>query len=1054
MEFTIYSIGDAVFLSEIINSVAMIAGTGNIQMLAMIGAILGVVIIMVQSLFQGATQINFQHLLLGWIIYAAMFAPQTTVLIEDVYSGTVHVVDNAPLGVGVAGGIISKVGYGITELFEQGFGAIEAGQTKRRYMEAMEILNELQRNGNDSSIFTAWNYSVGSGADLRLSWQNYIRECSLLNVDTGVYTVDQMMKMPIMEAMKFESSIYGTRLYLADGSGQDMTCSEGFAALSEATANIESNENIKYAVNRILGYSPETNPGEPEPLEKTRRALQSLGAVQTSAFDFLRTAVLEPVYMEAVGGRYQDVRDYSSAIMLNQAIQQRNIQWASEQSMFMTVARPLMTFFEGFIYAVTPVLALLIMLGGFGLQLAVKYMQSLLWIQLWMPTLAITNLYIHSSVSYEMASKLNAGGEPLNSMYALDSAADILSNWIAVGGMLAAATPIISLFFVTGSTYAFTSLAQRIGGSDHVDEKTMAPDVTKSGAYVQGAPAYGNDQVQGMMAAGSDELVSSTSFGSQLASQVSSASAVQKQKSEAFTEAFGKAYSSATSSQQMFNQSKALGKALESSNDESVQALAGHVRNFAESNDLSDDNRHSLLGSIAAGFSGFKGNAKIGTGIDTASGRSISHKEVTSLADSAGFSDADKQSIVDSVASTTTDTSSNSSTYGLSDTDSENLSRSSADLISSSKTYSQLDSLQQTSGSTLSATARFIGSQIVGSDKATKEFSNGWRDIATPKAKQEANAHGERLKYFGVPDELADTTAQVTALQNPRNFAPEQIAGAYSLVAKSAGIALGRNMGVDTDPTEHSGMSGPSHDAQANVEAGLGTTERIDSGKHQQRASRNVGGRDEPRAHYEKGLGKVEAASANKDQEVKSGDTQRTKQKIIDGGSLSHSGNKVAGGIQQALKSAFKWAPEVVSAYTSPEAMEYLKKGDFGDWENEAQFDLMQQVDNFEMDVKNHAITNYDLTDNQASLFAANILNGRDSSSAEHIANKELQLSGDYAHSFDDTVYRRPQLTPENKALVGAMSSKIAEAAHMGPTAAGSVLSDIRRLNMLQKPLK
>ncbi len=122
--------------------------------------------------------------------------------------------------------------------------------------------------------------------------------------------------------------------------------------------------------------------------------------------------------------------------------------------MFMTVVRPMLTFFEGFIYAITPIIAFIIVMGSFGLQLARKYVQTILWIQLWMPVLSIINLFVHTAASNEMSS-LSAGG--LNSMYALSSTGDVLQHWIATGGMLAAATPVISLFIVTGSTYAFTS---------------------------------------------------------------------------------------------------------------------------------------------------------------------------------------------------------------------------------------------------------------------------------------------------------------------------------------------------------------------------------------------------------------------------------------------------------------------------------------------------------------------------------------------------------------------------------------------------------------------
>ncbi len=180
------------------------------------------------------------------------------------------------------------------------------------------------------------------------------------------------------------------------------------------------------------------------------------------------------MYYEAAAGRYQDLQDYGSALMINQAIQQRNTQWAAEQSMFMSVVRPMLTFFEGFVYAITPIMGFIIVMGSMGMTLAGKYFQTVLWIQLWMPVLSITNLFIHTAATNEMASLSTPG---LNSMYALSSTGDTHSTELdRYGGMLAAATPIISLFIVTGSTYAFTSLANRVNGSDHVNEKIQSPD--------------------------------------------------------------------------------------------------------------------------------------------------------------------------------------------------------------------------------------------------------------------------------------------------------------------------------------------------------------------------------------------------------------------------------------------------------------------------------------------------------------------------------------------------------------------------------------------------
>ena len=66
-------------------------------------------------------------------------------------------------------------------------------------------------------------------------------------------------------------------------------------------------------------------------------------------------------------------------------------------------------------------------------------------------------------------------GINLGSIDGVTAAISTLQNQIATGGMLMTATPLLALMVVTGSTYAFTTLASRLNGGDHVDEKLWRP---------------------------------------------------------------------------------------------------------------------------------------------------------------------------------------------------------------------------------------------------------------------------------------------------------------------------------------------------------------------------------------------------------------------------------------------------------------------------------------------------------------------------------------------------------------------------------------------------
>lgn len=75
-------------------------------------------------------------------------------------------------------------------------------------------------------------------------------------------------------------------------------------AISTATANLSSPVVVD-ALNSLLGIDTSTGDNA---LTKLTDSLQAMGATTTSSIDYLKAAVLEPLYYEAAAGRYQTSR--------------------------------------------------------------------------------------------------------------------------------------------------------------------------------------------------------------------------------------------------------------------------------------------------------------------------------------------------------------------------------------------------------------------------------------------------------------------------------------------------------------------------------------------------------------------------------------------------------------------------------------------------------------------------------------------------------------------------------------------------------------------------
>ncbi|OSZ41166.1 conjugal transfer protein TraG N-terminal domain-containing protein [Alcaligenes faecalis] len=817
--WTLYSVGDAAFLEQILLSVAMLTGTNDFTRAASIGLLVALIIIGFQSLMGGGKELNVHQAFVGWIAFSILFVPTTTVVIEDNVSGSVRVVDNVPFGVGAAGGIISTVGYKLTAMYEQGYGYIAPYITETHFADSLNLLNRLRSAATDPKLLLA--IGEQQGGDIRGSWDNYIRECTLTKIDLGEASVDDVMGGKLPEALLFPSTLFGTQIHVDHRGPIDATCYEAYWQLEAATRGGMDGYYFDNALSQALKISNPENPAHQSAYTEVSTALQALRFTQNNAQDFVFASILMPVYEQAVEGKYQDMQDYSSAIMVNQAIQQRNTQWAAEQSMFMSVVRPLQTFFEGFIYAITPLLAVLMIMGNFGLMLIFKYLQTIFWIQLWLPLLSIVNLYISTAAAGEM-SVYDIPGQGV-SMYSLAGVNDVLQTWIATGGMLAASIPVISLFVVTGSTYAMTSIAGKIGGADHINERIVTPDAVNPAPYMQQHASQTNSPLTGTYATGGEELVGNATLGSTISSGIKSAADRQQAATQNFGQEFGRALSSTTSSQQTGSVMRQIGSNIQSVGTQQTNMLSRLADQYSKQNGWSSEQRNEFLGALSAGLAtgasgaGQGANGSVSFG---ASGQAIDRSSVASSAQEAfkkiqelGWSDQDTQQLTEQLATGLTSQSGQTWAHGLGDDSIRSLKESANEVVSASQSYSKFAEKRESLGSNYDMSLKTVGALMA--NQTTPEakealgqlngfFNSGLADSGIQaQAQTRENLHRE----MGMDPRQAQIVGRLEAMSNASNpdnptIAPQAAAG---IVAQAVGLNA-----PSANPAANADMTGPS----------------------------------------------------------------------------------------------------------------------------------------------------------------------------------------------------------------------------------------------------
>lgn len=559
--FSILSIGDPEFLEQILTAVAMITGSGDFTKCVAIGLLIGVFIIIMGAIMKPDQGIQFQIPFVAWILYMIAFYPKVDVTIEDGYTGELRVVSNVPAGIAVAGSSLSQVGYGLTELFETGYSIIVptvAGQ--RPPMDTLRLTTNLLSNIDNPSNFAILDESLGGSAQLRNSIKNYIKECTMTKIQQKVTTADQIASSPFNSANGIPYRSYNYFVEINENSGPaTYTCSDGWDQLSTMLQTSINSPLFRDALARTLKEGQEIQPGY-DALSDTANTIEVLTGVAHSGTELVETVLFNRLWGPAASEHLRDYKDTSAALALNEALLQRDLQWSAEGSMFKTIAQPLITFLEGFFYALSPFMMFIIAVAGAkGIMIAVKFLSIAIWIQLWAPITAVVNLYTFMAANGEMLS-LTQSVQPI-SLYAIDHIHDRTMHWMGVAGMLTSSVPVLALAVIHGGAVSMSSLAGRFQGSDNFKEDSMVRDTMKNNSYMTSGAVLDNNAFQGQTSGSGMAAISSIGLSSGFQTATSSAKELAATERQAYSQSLSDAFGQ-TKSAEEFN---ALGNSVANS---------------------------------------------------------------------------------------------------------------------------------------------------------------------------------------------------------------------------------------------------------------------------------------------------------------------------------------------------------------------------------------------------------------------------------------------------------------------------------------------------------
>ncbi|RGP82974.1 hypothetical protein BC355_17600 [Vibrio cholerae] len=446
MQWNIVSFGDVTVLLTVFNAIASIAADGSYKAAAAI-ALFVFAGAMMLSLSDGKQEIPVHRVLVGFMLYTMGFTTLQTVTLENRYDGTVAVVDNIPVAIAVPASLISNVGLKLATLTETAFGNVNAQEriSDTGYLSPMRVIAKYYSATQNSCPAGMVNSNV-AGYRFCQSIYTFMNECVLPTAKRDGLTA-VLKNQNIVSALDVKSKSFGTRLTKSDGSSEYPNCQEA----SEKVNLMLTSGDFEKMINS-LGKQFQTRDGETA-ITQSQDVLAMIGVDAGNARSLMTTIMASKLIEDAELSFYHSVGGSHYAENILSSIEQRNYAWAVQGELWTQIVNKFITIMECLLYAMTPIIGLMVLCGALGKKTLLLYLQMLGAIQLIPMLLVVAQNIIMTQFAREMfAVQIQ---HEVGSIVYTQKMFEVAKELMGLGGMIAATiVPAMAMALITGSGMA------------------------------------------------------------------------------------------------------------------------------------------------------------------------------------------------------------------------------------------------------------------------------------------------------------------------------------------------------------------------------------------------------------------------------------------------------------------------------------------------------------------------------------------------------------------------------------------------------------------------
>jgi conjugal transfer mating pair stabilization protein TraG len=702
MDYNIYTLGDIDFVWSAFTGIALIFSkyTGVKEFMTT-AAVLSAVNLFYRTwlwlLNPQKTELPVFSWFLGLILFM-MAVTRVDVTIESVKSGEVRNVDGIPIFIAATATVTTNLSQGLLKDYKKAFDPLAPVNLSSTTLDddltlgpMIKFMKFLQWGGDSQGYCSLFPEAVANTGNLNAcaSIQSVAYNClkttqnSVANIAGKETVFNTIFSANIGDTMDAITQAVNTGVVNASANVvgangvKSMRCKEAWAAIKTVLGSPKSMETMRKIaqVNGIISPDQASGIDGETGFTDVMASANGMYGKSVLAHDAMTNLF---ILNEMKGGadKYRTPLGISSDMQMFEASMKRTNNMASQGQLWMKLSGAAISFLEMFAYMVAPfALLMLLALGGNGVAAAAKYLQLIVFVNIWPLTAVMVNAYVKKVISADLDtwSTMNSDNNVVTWM-GIPGLAETYSSYLSVASALYALIPVLTLFLMTQSIHPMMNATKGVTPDAPINNSHMTPQVWD--APNSGKSSFGDRGITSLTSTGQGTLdggsvsaevrhgLGNWQLGSGTSDSQGQSAVRTASQMNASQQSFNAGFSTMSETGQSGSSSTQFSKSLQQMKQLSDQVGSSVAKSIASKYGLqeSDVSKYISSATYNAGLKGAMGKGGINLGLSSGGGKTDEHTATlnSDIQKAVNSTLSSNTSLADQIANSSSSISSNS----------------------------------------------------------------------------------------------------------------------------------------------------------------------------------------------------------------------------------------------------------------------------------------------------------------------------------------------------------------------------------------------------------